>query len=169
MPETEITIAASTLLTPLAPDLAVMQTNARAVFTHLIKVADRTTTVMELARQLKVTPSTFMSRFFRAALPSPKAYLIHARLMHAAFLLQSDAYSIADVAHRLEYSSPQAFSRHLGSLLGLTAGEFRRRMPLSVIVPRYRATYLTPYLDRLARFEPFPWPSFNTSSPGLDR
>jgi AraC-like DNA-binding protein len=74
--------------------------------------------------------------------------------VHAAWLFRSEGYSIADVAHRLEYSSPQSFSRHLGALLGLTAGQFRRRMPFDVALARYRQTYITPYRDRLLTFHP---------------
>ena len=32
---------------------------------------------------------------------------------------------MADVAYRLEYSSPQSFGRHLRAMLGVTALEFR--------------------------------------------
>ena len=71
-----------------------------------------------------------------------------------AWLMRSEGYSIADVAHQLEYSSPQSFGRHLRVLLGLTAGEFRRRLPFVVALDRYRATLVTPYRDRLLTFHP---------------
>jgi len=110
--------------------------------------------VSALARELQLVPSTLMARFWRAGLPSPKTYLAHTRLLHAAWLLRSEGYSIADVAHRLEYSSPQSFGRHLRVLLRMTAGEFRRRLPFGEALTRFRATLLTPFRDRLLTFHP---------------
>ena len=66
-----------------------------------------------------------MSRFYRAGLPSPKSYLAGVRVLHAAYLFQNLGLSVADVAYRLDYSSPQSFSRHVNAMLGVTAGEFR--------------------------------------------
>ena len=146
--------AVAAIMAGIEPDLADVPPDCRVVFELIVRRAPTMTTVLSIARSLRVVPSSFMSRFFRAGLPSPKAYLMHARLVHAAFLFASTGYSIADVAHRLEYSSPQSFGRHLSSLLGLTAGEFRRRMPFPVALARYRQTYLTPYRDRLLTFHP---------------
>jgi len=146
--------AVASILAGIDHDLDGVPPDCRLFFELVIRRAPETVTVLRLAQVLRVVPSSFMSRFFRAELPSPKAYLMHARLVHAAFLLGSRGYSIADVAHRLEYSSPQSFGRHLSSLLGLTASEFRRRMPFEVALARYRQTYLTPYRDRLLTFHP---------------
>ena len=146
--------AVASIMAGIDPDLAGVPPDCRLLFEMMMRRAPYTTTVLALARVLRTVPSSFMSRFFRAGLPSPKAYLMHARLVHAAHLFESEGYSIADVAHRLEYSSPQSFGRHLVSLLGLTAGEFRRRMPFAVALARYRQTYLTPYRDRLLTFHP---------------
>ena len=68
-----------------------------------------------------------MSRFTRAGLPSPKTYLAAVRLLYAAQYFESDGLSIADVAYRLECSSPQSFGRHLRSMLGITAGAVKLR------------------------------------------
>ena len=78
-----------------------------------------------------------MSRFARAGLPSPKNYLAAIRLLHAAFLFETAGLSVADVAYRLEYSSPQSFGRHLRAMLGLTALEFRRRFPFPLALERF--------------------------------
>lgn len=146
--------AVAAIMYGIDADLTDVPPDCRLFFELVVRRAPDTLTVLALAGALRTVPSSFMSRFFRAQLPSPKAYLMHARLLHAAFLFRSEGYSIADVAHRLEYSSPQSFSRHLGSLLGLTAGEFRRRMSFEVALARYRQTYLTPYRDRLLTFHP---------------
>jgi len=55
-----------------------------------------------------------MSRFHRAAIPSPKSYLAGMRLLHAAFLFQNPGLSVSDVAYRMDYSSPQSFGRICG-------------------------------------------------------
>ncbi len=146
--------AVAAIMAGIDHDLDDVPPDCRLFFELVVRRAPHTGTVLSLARALRTVPSSFMSRFFRAGLPSPKAYLMHARLVHAAFLFRCGGFSIADVAHRLEYSSPQSFSRHLGALLGLTAGEFRRRMSFEVALARYRQTYITPYRDRLLTFHP---------------
>src|SRR6266516_8086010 len=65
-----------------------------------------TRSAKRLAAQLGVHPSTLMSRFYRAGLPSPKTYLTYARLVWAAHLSESPALTIGDIADRLEASSP---------------------------------------------------------------
>jgi len=95
-----------------------------------------------------------MARFYRAGLPSPKAYLQHARLVHAAWLFRSEGFSIADVTHRLDYSSPQSFSRHLKAMLGVTAGEFRQRFPFDVALTRFVDLLIIPYREALRALYP---------------
>ncbi len=107
-----------------------------------------------LARHLRVRPSTLMSRFHRAALPSPKSYLAAMRLLHAAYLFQNPGLSVSDVAYRMDYSSPQSFGRHLKAVLGVTAGEFRRRFPFDVALARYVDLLVTPYREALRAFHP---------------
>src|SRR6266566_645503 len=77
----------------------------------LARLAPALSTVRGLARHLRVGPSTLMSRFHRAALPSPKSYLAGMRLLHAAFLFQNPGLSVSDVAYRMDYSSAQSFGR----------------------------------------------------------
>ena len=146
--------AVATIMAALDGDLAGVPPDCRLFFELVVRRAPDTGTVLELAAALRVVPSTLMARFYRAGLPSPKAYLQHARLVHAAWLFRSEGFSIADVTHRLEYSSPQSFSRHLNALLGLTAGEFRRRLPFPRALQRYQQTFITPYRDRLLAFHP---------------
>ena len=98
----------------------------------MIRLAPETPTVTALAQQLSVRPSTLMSRFARAGLPSPKNYLAAIRLLHAAFLFETAGLSVADVAYRLEYTSPQSFGRHLRAMLGSDGA----RVPPPVSVPR---------------------------------
>ncbi len=123
-------------------------------FEALARLAPVLSTVRGLARHLRMCPSTLMSRFYRAALPSPKTYLAGMRLLHAAHLFRNPGLSVADVAYRLDYSSPQSFGRHLKAMLGVTAGEFRRRFPFDVSLERYVDLLITPYREALRAFYP---------------
>lgn len=99
---------AARVMGALAPDLGGVPTDCRLFFEVVVRRAPELRTVRRLARALKVVPSTLMSRFYRTNLPSPKTYLAHARLLHAAWLCRNTGLSIADVSNRLEYSSPRA-------------------------------------------------------------
>ena len=121
---------------PILTALAEAPPDARLFVEAMIRLAPDTPTVTALAERLYVRPSTLMSRFARAGLPSPKNYLSAVRLLHAAYLFESAGLSVADVAYRLEYSSPQSFGRHLRAMLGVTALEFRRRYPFPVALER---------------------------------
>jgi AraC-like DNA-binding protein len=128
--------------------------DARLFVEAMVRLAPETPTVRILARHLAVQPSTLMSRFARAALPSPKSYLAAVRLLHAAHLFEGGALSIADVAYRLEYSSPQSFGRHVRAMLGMTSSEFRHRLPFPVALERFLGTMLVPYLHTWREFRP---------------
>lgn len=128
--------------------------DARLFFEALTRLAPVLRTVRALARHLRIAPSTLMSRFLRAALPSPKTYLAGMRLVHASDLFRNPGLSVADVAYRLDFSSPQSFSRHLKAMLGVTAGEYRRRFPFEVALARYVDLLITPHRETFRAFRP---------------
>ena len=142
------------VLDRLHPALQDATGEARMFFEAVARLAPVLPTVRAIARHLRHRPSTLMSRFYRAGLPSPKSYLAGMRLIHAAYLLESPGLSVADVAHRLDYSSPQSFGRHLRALLGLSAGEYRSRFPFEVALSRYVDLLITPYREALRTFRP---------------
>lgn len=148
--------AASQVLARVIPALGPASPGCRRFFEVLVRRAPAVTTVRALARRVGVGTSTFMSRFFRAGLPSPKRYLAAVRLVYAAGLLESPGLSIADAAYRLEYSSPQSFSRHLRSALGVTAGEFRQRYAFGAALDDFIARLIVPYRERFRTFHPLP-------------
>ena len=111
-------------------------------------------TVRALARALGILPSTLMSRFFRAHLPAPKRYLAMARLVRAARLLENPGLSVASVSNHLDYSSPQSFGRHVRTMIGLTAVEFRERYDGEGMLQRFRAELVLPHVAVLRRFSP---------------
>jgi AraC-like DNA-binding protein len=133
------------------PDLA---PDARLFLEALVRLAPTTPVVRTVAHQLGIRPSTLMSRFQRARLPSPKNYLAAVRLLHVSQLLDGGGLSVCDVAYRLDYSSPQSLSRHLRTTLGITASEFRRRYTFDGAMARFLEVMVLPYRDHWRGFHP---------------
>jgi AraC-like DNA-binding protein len=127
----------------------------RHFFAVLTRVAPETTKVKELAQLFAIEPSTLMSRFYRASLPAPKMYLSMTRLLYAASFLETPKVSVAAVADRLRFGSPQGFCRHVRKTLGLTAGQFRRELPLSAALEHYISRLILPYQATFSSFDPF--------------
>jgi AraC-like DNA-binding protein len=146
---------AARILARLVPALGESSEESRLFFEAVARLAPALSTVRGLARHLRIRPSTLMSRFHRAGLPSPKSYLAGMRLLHSAYLFQSPGLAVSDVAYRMDYSSPQSFGRHLRAVLGVTAGEFRRRFPFDVALARYIDLLIAPYREVLRAFYPF--------------
>jgi AraC-like DNA-binding protein len=142
-------------LAQLSTDLVGAHPDCWRFFEVLFGPANGIGTIRSLSRHLGVIPSTLMSRFFRAHLPAPKRYLATARLVRAAQLFENPGLSIANVANRLDYSSPQSFGRHVRGLIQLTAVEFRQRYDGEGMLQRFRADLILPYLTTLRAFTPF--------------
>ncbi len=141
-------------LTCIRADLGLVPADVLRFFESLFQANRRVCTVRHLARGMGVVPSTFMSRFFRAGLPAPKRYLAAARLVRAARLFENPGLSIAHVANHLEYSSPQSFSRHIGTTLQCSAVEFRRRFDGLGMLDHMRDELVLPYVETWRVFEP---------------
>jgi AraC-like DNA-binding protein len=138
--------------------LGPISTGSRRFWEELIRTAPETTTVRRLANALSITPSTFVSRFVRNGLPSPKDHLVAVRLCHAARLFDEGDLTIADVAYRMDYASPQSFGRHLRIVLGITPSEFRSRFPFCAVLQRFLDHFVRPYRPT--------WKTFRPLSPG---
>ena len=138
----------------LALDLAGVPPDCWRFFEALFSAGSRITTVRTLAGHLHVLPSTLMSRFFRARLPAPKRYLTTARLVRAAHLFENPGLSVASVSNVLDYSSPQSFGRHVRTMLGVTAVDFRKRYSGQVMLDHFRGELVAPYLAILRVFAP---------------
>ncbi len=134
--------------------LAEAPPDARLFMEAMLRLAPHTPTVRQLARKLDVRAGTLLTRFARAGLPSPKNYLAGMRLVFAAELLEEPGRTVAEVALRLEYSSPQSFGRHLRTLLGITPSEFRTRLPFPAALDRFVAQLFTPYREVWEGFHP---------------
>ena len=150
-------------LAQLTMDLAGVPDDCWRFFEMLFKCSPQVSTIRILARYLDVLPSTLMSRFFRARLPAPKRYLAMARLIRAASLFENPGFSVANVANYLDYSSPQSFGRHVRTVLGITAVDFRQRYDGEGMLRRFREELILPYVSTLRRFSPLAaspvWPA----------
>lgn len=135
-------------------DLGEVPAGCRRFFQVLFAAAARVRTVRGLCNELRIVPSTLMSRFFRAQLPAPKQYLVTARLMCAARMFENPGLTVAAVANELDYSSPQAFGRHLQGLLHMNATEFRERYDGEGVLQLFRDELVLPHVARLRGFDP---------------
>jgi len=145
---------AARILGPVMERLPDLTPDARGFLDLMVRLAPSTPTVRGLSRAFGLRPSTLMSRFTRAGLPSAKQYLASVRLLYAAQYFENSGLAISDVAYRLECSSPQSFGRHVRSLLGITCSEFRRRFPFSVALERFISLLVVPYRDAWTGFHP---------------
>jgi len=146
----------------ISADLTDASPDCRHFFEVLFTLPSGIGTVRSLSRHLGILPSTLMSRFFRARLPAPKRYLATARLVRAAQLFENPGLSIANVANRLDYSSPQSFGRHVRSLTGITAAELREKYDGEGMLQRFREDLIIPYLVTLRGFSPLAVSSLRT-------
>ena len=142
------------VLATLGEDLHGAHEDCLRFFETLFTLPAHVCTIRELAEMLDVLPSTLMSRFFRLGLPAPKRYLAMARLVRAAQLFENPGCSIAAAANRMEYSSPQSFGRHVRTLLGVSAGDFRERFDAEGMLQHFRAELVTPHVEALRRLTP---------------
>lgn len=120
------------------------------LFTHKPYIAN----VRQMGRYLNVVPGTLMSRFYRANLPSPKRYIDVGRLVRAARLLENEGLSVTSVARKLDYSSPQAFSRHVRCVLGMSPVRFRESYDGEKMLHRFREELILPHMVTLRSFRP---------------
>ena len=141
-------------LAQLSIDLAGGHPDCYRFFEVLFSLPGGIGTIRSLARHLGVIPSTLMSRFFRAKLPAPKKYLAMTRLVRASQLFENPGLSVANVANRLDYSSPQSFGRHIRGLIQMTAVEFRQTYDGEGMLQRFREDLILPYLTTLKSFTP---------------
>lgn len=141
-------------LARVAEDLSDAPDGCHRFFRALFEEGSETRTIQELSEVLGVIPSTLMSRFVRAGLPAPRQYLSLARLVCAARLFENPGLSVTLVANELDYSSPQAFGRHLRAMLSVSATEFRDRYDGEGMLQLFRDQLVLPHVQRLRRFDP---------------
>src|SRR5262249_23735218 len=137
----------------LAVDLDGAPAACWGFFDTLFSASGTVTTVQALAARLRLSPTQLASRLYRLSLPTAVRSVDGARLVRAARLLENPGLSIANVSNRLEYSSPQAFGRHLGVMMRITASTFRREYTGERMLEMFRAELVVPFVDALRQFD----------------
>lgn len=143
-----------TALGHLSSDLVGVPNDCWRFFELLFATSPQIHTVRQLSRQMSILPSTLMSRFFRANLPTPKRYLALARLIRAAKLFENPGLSIASVANYLDYSSPQSFGRHVRTMMKISPVQFRERYDGAGMLLYFREHVILPHVMTLRTFNP---------------
>jgi len=133
------------ILRPVYQTLGPLSGGSRRFWDEMVRTAPDTATVAELSHRFGIPTSTLVSRFVRSGLPSPKDHLIAVRLCHAARMFDEGDHTIADVAFRLGFASPQSFGRHLRAVMGITPAEFRARFPFGLVLERFLDRLVQPY------------------------
>ncbi|MCU0634099.1 MAG: helix-turn-helix domain-containing protein [Gemmatimonadaceae bacterium] len=123
-------------------------------FDRIFVAPPRVSTVQQLARYLHTGAGMLMSRFFRSRLPAPKRYLSMARLVRAAHYFENPGYSVTSVANALEYSSPQAFGRHVRAMVGVSASTFRHTTSGEKMLSLFLDELVWPHREVLRTFRP---------------
>jgi AraC-like DNA-binding protein len=157
---------AATAIAQISEDLGAASEDCRRFFATLFTVDDSVFRVGQLGRVFAVEPSTLISRFARAGLPSPKTYLSWARLVKAAALLENPGLSLARAAMALEYSSPQALARHLRLYLSVGGPVFRRSYDGARMLARFRRDLVLAHIEVLRWFSPFGGHNGGVGGPG---
>lgn len=136
------------------PELTTVGQPTLRFFSTLTQSASTLTSARLLAAKLGVLASTLSSRFLRAGIPSPKEYLARTRLLFVSAYLDSPTVSIADVAYKLEYSSPQSLGRNIRLILGVSGVEFRKQ-GFESTSQDYVKDLIRKHLETFVRFDPF--------------
>ena len=108
----------------------------------------------QVATELGIIPSTLVSRFGRAGLPSPKTYLTLARLAWVAHLAEAPGRTIREIAYWVGASSHQSLSRTICTVTGLTPTEFRQQMTGTAVIEEFCAKLIRPFAKSLCVFDP---------------
>jgi len=135
-------------------DLAGVQSDCWRFFELLFTHRPHIVSIRQIGRHMNVLPTTLVSRFYRACLPSPKRYIDLGRLIRAARLLENVGLSVTSVARQLDYSSPQAFSRHVRCVCGMSPVRFRQMFDGESMLKRFRTELILPYVGVLRNFQP---------------
>jgi AraC-like DNA-binding protein len=122
--------------------LAIDDNEIKEAFRVALRNVDNVRSALEWSRFLDLPHRSFYRTFRAYGLPSPKTCLLWLRLMYAARLLEDPGYSPYDVVHRLGYSAPSNFWRHVQDTLGLRASELRYSATFETLLRRFLSDQL---------------------------
>ncbi len=93
-------------------------------------------TLTRMAEVAGLGQRTFQRRFAAATGLKPSAYLQHLRVGKARDLLELSAETIDRIAWQVGYEDPGAFRKVFQKVMGLTAGDYRRRFHVDAVDKR---------------------------------
>ena len=96
---------------------------------------DRSPTIDELARELKISPFHFIRQFEAVFGVTPHQFRIQARLDRARSLLAAGQQSVTDVCMEVGFSSLGSFSTLFTRRFGETPSAYRRRVRIADLTP----------------------------------
>lgn len=114
----------------------------RPIVAHLLEHAGDPPTVDATAAALGVNRKTLVNRVARAHLPAPSTLIAWARLLAAGRLLEDAGRSVEQVAHLLNFESPNALRNMIKRHTGLRPLEVREHGGLACVLRLFRAALL---------------------------
>ncbi|NIR42630.1 MAG: helix-turn-helix domain-containing protein [Gemmatimonadetes bacterium] len=131
-----------TILARILDGLAIDSAGVEGAFRLALGNVDTVRSALDWSSFLDLPHRTFYRTFREFGLPSPKTCLLWLRLMYAARLLEDPGYNPYDVVHRLGYSAPSNFWRHVQDTLGLRASELRYAATFETLLRRFLSDQL---------------------------
>ncbi|MDY0872120.1 GlxA family transcriptional regulator [Dongia rigui] len=110
-----------------APKLAHGDAAVLKVQHWLQRHASEKVTLPQMAAQAKLGERTFLRRFQKATGLNPTRYLQSLRLAKAREMLELGTQKIDQIAYRVGYEDPGAFTKLFQAQIGLTPSEYRKR------------------------------------------
>lgn len=126
----------------LAADLEGCTDETWRFFRTLLEAERPYTRANVFARDLGLVPSSLLSRFFRAGLPSPKRYVLYAQALRLA---AAGIHNVMDAAVYLDASSPQSCGRMIRTAFGVTLATFLANETGATMLERFRRDLILPY------------------------
>ena len=103
---------------------------ARLLFDRILR--DPTTTVEQLAREFRLSPSRLEHLFKSTHGACLRTHLVNSRMNSAADLLRTTRLSVKEIAHKLGYAHPPSFVRTFTRLRGQSPQRFRHALEIRV-------------------------------------
>ena len=99
----------------------------KAIVKRMEEEPEKNYPVEELAAEAALSSVAFIDAFKRATGFTPHAYLIDVRIRRAREMLANSTISVAAVANRFRFSSPQHFATVFRRITGFSPTDCRRR------------------------------------------
>ena len=104
----------------------------RAVVEYIEEHLDSGPTLEQMAAIARLSPNYFAWQFKRATGLPPHQYVLDRRVERAKQFLQTGSdISLAEVAAKAGFSDQSQFSHHFKRLIGVTPGQFRKRVRIA--------------------------------------